>query len=198
MPFIRPPLEDAAHQIRLLRFTGESEQIACELTAVNISTCPQYAAISYTWGSPANAQTIDINGSKIKDNQNWHNALTQISLHLRSELRYFWLDSICINQDDLDEKALQVEMMADVYARAQAVFSCVGPHADESEVVLPMVKQMASWIRSQPPETRYSQAAATDHLSDLYTVNERYDLEAGRKSTEAYIAFGNRQYWQRM
>ncbi|KAH0431144.1 hypothetical protein CcaCcLH18_07322 [Colletotrichum camelliae] len=32
-----------------------------------------------------------------------------------------WIDAICINQDDLDEKGLQVQLMAEIYARASCV-----------------------------------------------------------------------------
>lgn len=89
-------------------------------------------------------------------------------------------------------------MMADIYTRAETVLSCVGPHADDSEIVLPFVKEMAIWIRSQPLEKRYNQGLATDYMNVLYSKGEKCDLEFGRQSTAAYIAFGNREYWQRM
>lgn len=198
--FTHQPLQDAGQQIRLLRFVDQAERgtIICELTAVIVSSCPQYAAISYTWGSPQGSCSITINGKSFEVGQNCHYALAQIAPHLQDNLRYFWLDSICINQTDLDEKALQVEMMGDIYIRAETVFSCVGPHADDSEIVLPMVKEMATWIRSQPPENRYKQTIAMDGLHELQSAGEKHDIEFGRKSTAAYIALGNREYWRRM
>ncbi|KAK4494826.1 hypothetical protein PRZ48_014182 [Zasmidium cellare] len=197
--FGHQPLDDTRQQIRLLRFTNhDKEEPACELSKVDISSAPPYAAISYTWGSPQDQRRIAINGKSFDVWQNCHYALTQIAPHLQGGLGYFWLDSICINQNDLDEKALQVEMMADIYTRAEAVLSCVGPHADDSEIVLPFVKDMARWIRLQPPENRYSQPLATDYMSELQSRDGEYDQEFGRKSTAAYIAFGNREYWSRM
>ncbi|KAF2162707.1 hypothetical protein M409DRAFT_26944 [Zasmidium cellare ATCC 36951] len=178
-PFVHHPLEDARKQIRLLRFIDtDKEDIACELSNVDIAFSPPYAAISYTWASPQDPRRIEINGKDFNVWQNCHYALTQIAPHLQAGLKHFWLDSICINQNDLDEKALQVEMMADIYTRAET--------------------DMAAWIRLQPLEARYNQSLATDHMSELQSRRGTYDLEFGRKSTAAYIAFGNRENWQRM
>lgn len=199
--FVHQSLADPSKQIRLLRFSSNGQgdgTIALEISNVDISSPPSYAAISYTWGLPQDLVRITIEGKGFEVWPNCCYALTQIKPHLQAGLRYFWLDSICINQKDLDEKALQVEMMADIYTRAETVFSCVGPHADDSEIVLPFVKEMATWIRAQPLEQRYNQNLAQDHMNDLHTRGEKYDLEFGKKSTAAYIAFGNREYWQRM
>jgi hypothetical protein len=36
------------------------------------------------------------------------------------------MDSICINQDDTNEKSVQVGTMGDIYARAEQVIVCIG------------------------------------------------------------------------
>ena len=43
--------------------------------------------------------------------------------HLRrqSESRIFWVDTICVNQEDLDERSSQVQRMADIYRWVVAV-----------------------------------------------------------------------------
>jgi Heterokaryon incompatibility protein (HET) len=39
---------------------------------------------------------------------------------------FVWIDSLCINQDDMDEKSLQVRLMGEIYSKAQQVLICLG------------------------------------------------------------------------
>jgi hypothetical protein len=43
-----------------------------------------------------------------------------------SRSKYLWVDAVCINQDDIDEKNVQVPLMSRIYASAQYVFAWVG------------------------------------------------------------------------
>jgi hypothetical protein len=53
--------------------------------------------------------------------------------HLRhaTESRWLWVDAICINQQDLEERADQVKLMGDVYVKAAAVLIWLGEDEDE-------------------------------------------------------------------
>lgn len=55
---------------------------------------------------------------------NLHQALHRIRDPHR--IRCIWADSICINQDGLEEKAYQVASMVRIFARAQRVIIYVG------------------------------------------------------------------------
>lgn len=45
--------------------------------------------------------------------------------------RLLWVDALCINQQDNDEKSSQVMMMRHIYARAKNVLVWLGPHVEE-------------------------------------------------------------------
>ncbi|KAJ9663577.1 hypothetical protein H2201_005538 [Coniosporium apollinis] len=45
--------------------------------------------------------------------------------------RLLWIDALCINQKDNDEKSSQVMMMRDIYAHAKNVLLWLGPHIEE-------------------------------------------------------------------
>lgn len=55
---------------------------------------------------------------------------------LPAEEEYFWIDAICINQEDSEEKAGQVAMMGEIYKMASSVVIWLGPerehYADET------------------------------------------------------------------
>lgn len=41
--------------------------------------------------------------------------------------RVLWADSVCINQDDDEEKSQQVSVMSEIYSQAKRVLICLGP-----------------------------------------------------------------------
>jgi hypothetical protein len=47
-----------------------------------------------------------------------------------------WVDVICINQEDTDEKNRQVQQMTDIYLNATQVVIWLSPAADESDEVI--------------------------------------------------------------
>jgi hypothetical protein len=48
-------------------------------------------------------------------------------LRKRNFERYLWIDAICINQADADEKGMQFTMMGSIYAQASRVLIWLGP-----------------------------------------------------------------------
>jgi hypothetical protein len=54
------------------------------------------------------------------------------SLRWRSESRFLWVDAICICQDDLEERGLQVALMRQIYQNATQTVVYLGDEADES------------------------------------------------------------------
>lgn len=41
---------------------------------------------------------------------------------------YIWIDAICINQEDLEERSIQVARMYSIYDNAQSVLIWLGEH----------------------------------------------------------------------
>ena len=52
-----------------------------------------------------------------------------------------WIDSSCINQNDLIEKSIQVGTMGMIYAAAATVLACIRAHADDSGLVFSMAPE---------------------------------------------------------
>ncbi|KAK4205434.1 putative heterokaryon incompatibility protein [Triangularia verruculosa] len=95
------------------------EDICCELQAVSLDDDPAYDALSYVWGDPQDTGQITVNNSPFQATKNLIAALRR----LRSSIyvKVLWVDAICINQQDNDEKARQVGMMARIYKSAADV-----------------------------------------------------------------------------
>lgn len=129
-PYTYKPLDRSADSIRLLVLDkisrptpSSSGHITCRLITTKFADKPKYEALSYTWGSPNNLGTILVDGHKmiVRENLLW--ALQSLC---GVNGRVLWVDAICINQDDLEERNQQVSLMAFIYRRAQAVLIWLG------------------------------------------------------------------------
>jgi hypothetical protein len=77
-----------------------------------------FAALSYTWNDPSlPEQTVYINGYEKPITGILHEALQHLRIRLRKGLK-LWVDAICINQEDIEERNLQVKRMGRIYGEA--------------------------------------------------------------------------------
>lgn len=133
-PFKHDTLPDTAKHIRLLEILDDNYskaiQVACRLTTWPANSVPPYHAISYTWGEAESNTAILINDKPFSVRTNCEFVLKQARRHGQS--RYYWVDAVCINQKNLEEKSKQVLMMGSIYKEARHVLACVGDHADDS------------------------------------------------------------------
>ncbi|TGO44573.1 hypothetical protein BOTNAR_0792g00040 [Botryotinia narcissicola] len=95
-----------------------------EFIHVSLLTNVKYEALSYAWGDlPAN-KTIKLDKTDYYVRDNLFAALEAI--RLRSRRRYLWVDAVCINQEDFDERNAQVALMSQIYAKADEVIVWLG------------------------------------------------------------------------
>jgi ubiquinone biosynthesis protein UbiJ len=68
---------------------------------------------------------IELNGTRVDVRENLWSAL----VHLRDsrQERGLWIDALCINQGDIEERNHQVKLMAFIFARAEEVLVWLGP-----------------------------------------------------------------------
>jgi Heterokaryon incompatibility protein (HET) len=113
-------------EIRLLRIhpRGIFREVKCEIIHTKLEDAPAYEAISYTWGDPARSQQIFVGGLRILTSINVYRILRDRSSLWRT--RCLWIDFICINQGDDEEKTKQVRMMKEIYNRALRVVIWLG------------------------------------------------------------------------
>ncbi|KAL5379234.1 hypothetical protein PMIN02_010995 [Paraphaeosphaeria minitans] len=86
-------------------------------------TWGDYTAISYMWGSPEDTKTITINGMPVTVGENLAVALDCLRSSLVDKV---WIDAICINQDDIDERNAQILRIRDIFSQSLAVTIWLG------------------------------------------------------------------------
>ena len=87
---------------------------------------PEYETISYVWGDPGNTSTVLLNGQETTVPMCAEEALNCMRLHHGARDRNLWIDAICIDQGNLDERAALVRIMGDIYRDATANLIHVG------------------------------------------------------------------------
>ncbi|KAI0412591.1 HET-domain-containing protein [Xylaria grammica] len=126
--------------IRLLYLSpGEFEQdIQCTISVHDISSRPEYEAISYTWAdedcNDDLCNTIFVSGQPLSVTRNCELALKRI--RRSHSIRVVWIDAVCINQNDTNERGHQVRLMPQIYSTAQGVLIYIGEEADQSDLCL--------------------------------------------------------------
>ena len=132
-PYASLPLQNHRNSIRLPDFSpgGERDRRRGTLRTLSLETRPDFSALSYTWGVSTESNDICINklySITVTDN------LFRALKHLRWKIkkRTLWIDAICINQCDVEERGRQVSIMGSIYRSASSVLVWLGEYSDAS------------------------------------------------------------------
>ncbi|KAK8096028.1 heterokaryon incompatibility protein-domain-containing protein [Apiospora kogelbergensis] len=173
-----------ARQIRLLRVhPARKHQVQCELIHVSLDDLrPYYVAISYAWGEPGIKENICLFHEGFQCDfpvaSSLYGALE--ALRHQSESVWVWVDGLCINQQDREEKSKQVQLMTSIYSSAKTVAIWLGPQADGSHNAVRCLQDMAD------------KADSPGEISKLIRSSHESGGLAGVVSLFA------RNYWQRL
>lgn len=133
----------------------------------NTDQIHEYEALSYTWGSPNTQYYIDVTApheasacpeKKRMSQQSPHTRTGQrlgVTRSLAEALRYLrfkdrprimWIDAVCVDQHNLEERGRQVQRMADIYRNAERVLIWTGPASDDSALAIETLRTLGSRI----------------------------------------------------
>jgi hypothetical protein len=133
---------DSIRLLRLLPHENKNAPIQCQLFDYSLQESGKrmhlYDALSYVWGDSDNPRSIYIGEHDLLVRRNLHAALS----HLRnfSLERIIWVDAICIDQKNPEEKEQQIQIMAKIYSQANRVLVWLGEAADNSDQALEEIR----------------------------------------------------------
>ena len=139
-------------RIMLLRAGVGGDPLSCSLTIISVESCPPFEALSYVWGQARAVHPVLCDGGAVSITQNLDDALR--SLRLPTQARRLWVDAVCIDQQNLDERSRQVQYMRLIYSRATRVIVWLGLKAPGLEKAMDLA-EIIHEIRSsdRPDET---------------------------------------------
>lgn len=137
-------LPDPSTHIRLLELeetsTWQGDGMRCRLTVWPLKGAPPYHGISYTVGHPAPVCAVTVSGQHLWIPRNTADVLHLLAYHKKS--RFYWIDAICIAQDDISEKNGQVALMGEIYRQAKHVLICLDRADDKTEDSMKMISEL--------------------------------------------------------
>jgi hypothetical protein len=128
-------------RIMLLQPGVSTAPIIVKTRVENIEACEPYEALSYVWGKANTVDRLIRDGAPMQIHQNLDVALR--SIRFPDKARRLWVDAICIDQQNLDERANQVMIMRRIYERAARVVVWLGPHSPGVEEAFSLASQLA-------------------------------------------------------
>lgn len=126
-------------EIRILNLEQgtDNDPIVCTLYPV-LRNEAKYHALSYEWGDEGDDDpSIIVTNRPVQIRRNLYEALKGI--RKPSDDIQLWVDAICINQSDIQEKNYQVAMMGRTFADATGVISWLGPAKDDSDLAMDLM-----------------------------------------------------------
>jgi hypothetical protein len=171
-PYMYSTLNEEAQEIRLLTllpstFTSEV-RLCLDITPFTEFNVPKFEAVSYTWGSPENLPKIFIGETGRKTlavTQNLAEALPYF--RYEDKPRVLWIDAICVNQQDLEERSQQVKRMADIFSKAARVLVWLGPESDDSLLAIDCLEKVASKVKVNWEKLTMTATTDEAHWTDL-------------------------------
>jgi hypothetical protein len=121
-------------EIRLLEIRpgGPYERIrfSVEHTRLFNAKLRQYTTLSYTWGksSPTHLLIDHYTDQRLPVTSNCTKAIRRLRHHEKTVL--LWIDAISVNQEDLNERQIQVSKMSEIYRLAHHVVAYIGEETD--------------------------------------------------------------------
>ncbi|KAM0228241.1 hypothetical protein ACHAPO_010889 [Fusarium lateritium] len=179
--FIYLPLDTGC--IRLLRLPPSTAIVQeLEVISFQLAQAPSYNALSYCWGDLDRSRSIRCNGQSLMITSHLEEGLNSLR-SLQHQTEWIWVDQICINQDDKAERAIQVDMMKEIYSSSLGTIIWLGSSVPGLDKLLALVNTMSSFHKADinPTGTR---------KRSRYTKEEFLKLGLPAAQSPAWSAFG--------
>jgi Heterokaryon incompatibility protein (HET) len=184
-------LDEDSLDVRFLKISPAADFLApidCFVSKASLieeGFYPKYKALSYCWGDPGCTGEITLNGRIVKVRKNLESALRHLRDGTKEEL--LWVDALCINQNDLDERSSQVALMDSMYSDAEEVIIWLGDDSEDSGLAIDMIEQWAWWYEHKSREKGCA-----------FTVEKDLSLAFDNTAIEAMNRLLQRDYWERV
>ena len=170
----------------------QSQRISCHFLEGSLNSQP-YEALSYEWGDDVPAEMIFVDNVEVKICRNLYEALQ----HLKWEDKHkvIWIDALCIDQDNPEEKGRQVQMMDRIFKGAKRVVVWLGVEMDGSDRAIDAIarcynyEHCGTWAK----ETATTNEQVLQFIDSLFPVRN----ELSGRITEL-VSLAERSYWGRV
>ncbi|KAL8783756.1 MAG: hypothetical protein Q9195_009283 [Heterodermia aff. obscurata] len=213
-PYRYNPLDEARQEIRLMTlFPGsfiDPILLSIQRKPLTTTQIPSFEALSYAWGNISDRQHVFIlKKSKLAakwkkmtfSSSGW--TTLSVTSKLSEALRYIrykeaprvlWIDAVCVDQQNLNERGKQVLRMPDIYSLANGVIAWLGPESSSSALAMKTIVNMGSRITVDFEQDNI------ELTSDAYRSFEHFDesLQLDKEAYRAIRGLLHRSWFERL
>jgi hypothetical protein len=191
-PFAYQPINDGSIRLVTIRPGPWDSTIECDVEVGNVNAYTRgLRALSYVWGDDNVRRAIRLNDCDFEVTVNLYEGLRQMreSMFEAETLPKLpiWVDAICINQEDMDEKAKQVPNMHQIYSTADEVLVWLGVMPIPPDFLKPWIDdERYSWMGFDNEDCPMSEELREEALERymLYTRSPKFPIQRlSRRST---------------
>jgi hypothetical protein len=132
----------------------------CELICTTLEDAPPYVALSYAWGDPSLTHHIIINNSPFPVTKNLFDFFAAVGEHYLGNDLPLWIDAVCIDQLNFEERSQQVQHMAEIYDHALQIHAWLGPGTPSTALGIQKLTYMCDEIQRLASESHGGISAA--------------------------------------
>lgn len=183
------------------------DPISCTLRLAPLGDNQYYEAVSYTWEDQKPTELIVCNGENTRVTKNVRAALE----HMRREdrIRSLWVDQVCINQMDANERTKQVRLMGKIYSEASCVVVWLGQDDHETPMVWHLFQRFKELVQydllseyervqlHQLGSDTVPETPSDSHRPPRHLIDAVKDLHTDDSQWEAVSRFYSKKWFSR-
>lgn len=132
--------------IRLLH-VGHGSSAPCTIIATSLREAPPFYALSHSWGVEGRDVPLKVDGRWMYVTPSISGMIARLpTINTDAELdpqpALFWIDSICINQENIAERSQQVAIMEKIYSQSIRTLIWLGPQVDSVAAAWPLISKI--------------------------------------------------------
>ena len=200
--------------IRLIRPIYDPKSISTvldfEQATFPLDDCPTYVALSYTWGQPITRNVyadrlltwfeppkgyFRCNSIPFRVTTNLHFALQMIIQSGSTD--WHWIDAVCIDQENLAERASQVSLMGEIYSKAACTKVWLGPRDYTDQSFLWMQGEFFTKVNKLVDERGLDYVCSRRLMDPSFMGELGLEMEVSElhRRCREYVEFYRRRAW---
>jgi hypothetical protein len=199
------PLKPDCSEIRLVEVLPSDTfegTICCNLVHASLNDTVKFLPLSYTWGAPYASLSSDWDNPEVTRTITMNKKSFQVRLNLESALRHIrtarkatttlWIDAICINQLDTEERNSQVQLMRSIYSKGEDTVIWLGPQENDSKLAFGKMSEIMSSRLA-----RISNQQKPDHDPQYCASLLKEEIGSDEHCWHAIRSIFSRNWWNR-
>ncbi len=187
---------DSIRLVEIEPAANGGDPVVCTLRAVTFGSKPKFEALSYRWATDEANDPITLNSFPFKVKKNLLDALLFFRRRAASgkTRQSLWIDALCINQGDMEERNRQVRIMDQIYLRANTVVVWLGSGYDKFQ------REMMGEPKPEADASQYNDSIQRNMVRELQ--NDEYwgrlwIIQEIGQAWKLRVCFGNKSFsWE--